>query len=125
MCTFALTFPRKRCPDGGIGRRVGLKHQWMQVLVGSIPTLGTYKKANRFTSNLLAFFAPYSWRVIGEIINFNVKSTLFGVNLQGAICNQNIAFSNYNIVLWLIWYHPYLLLSPHLRILIFHTLSLL
>ena len=45
MCTFALTFLQKiKCPDGGIGRRVGLKHQWMQVLVGSIPTLGTLEK---------------------------------------------------------------------------------
>ena len=28
-------------PDGGIGRRVGLKHQWTQVRAGSIPALGT------------------------------------------------------------------------------------
>ena len=45
MCTFAFAFLQKeKCPDGGIGRRVGLKHQWMQVLVGSIPTLGTNLK---------------------------------------------------------------------------------
>ena len=41
--TFALALPQ--CPDGGIGRRVGLKHQWMQVLAGSIPALGTKIRA--------------------------------------------------------------------------------
>ena len=30
-------------PDGGIGRRVGLKHQWTKVRAGSIPALGTMK----------------------------------------------------------------------------------
>ena len=29
------------CPGGGIGRRVGLKHQWINFLAGSIPALGT------------------------------------------------------------------------------------
>lgn len=28
-------------PDGGIGRRVGLKHQWGNTRAGSIPALGT------------------------------------------------------------------------------------
>ena len=40
----SLFCKKEKCPDGGIGRRVGLKHQWMQVLVGSIPTLGTNLK---------------------------------------------------------------------------------
>lgn len=31
------------CPDGGIGRRVGLKHQWINFFAGSIPALGTQK----------------------------------------------------------------------------------
>ena len=35
---FALT---KKCPDGGIGRRAGLKHQWIHFHAGSIPALGT------------------------------------------------------------------------------------
>ena len=43
LCTFAVAFTQ--CPDGGIGRRVGLKHQWMQVLAGSIPALGTKIRA--------------------------------------------------------------------------------
>ena|GEM_PF-1656207 len=37
ICTFA---PAKR-PDGGIGRRAGLKHQWIHFHPGSIPGLGT------------------------------------------------------------------------------------
>ena len=28
-------------PDGGIGRRAGLKHQWGNSRAGSIPALGT------------------------------------------------------------------------------------
>ena len=32
--------PRKS-PDGGIGRRAGLKHQWGNTHAGSIPALGT------------------------------------------------------------------------------------
>ena len=35
----------KRCPDGGIGRRAGLKHQWIHFHPGSTPGLGTKKKA--------------------------------------------------------------------------------
>ena len=45
LCTFALAL--EQCPDGGIGRRVGLKHQWMQVLAGSIPALGTKSPQNQ------------------------------------------------------------------------------
>ena len=33
------------CPDGGIGRRAGLKHQWSNIHPGSTPGLGTKKKA--------------------------------------------------------------------------------
>ena len=29
------------CPDGGIGRRAGLKHQWIHFHAGSTPALGT------------------------------------------------------------------------------------
>ena len=39
ICTFAFTF--WKCPDGGIGRRAGLKHQWIHFHAGSIPALGT------------------------------------------------------------------------------------
>lgn len=31
----------KRRPDGGIGRRAGLKHQWIHFHPGSTPGLGT------------------------------------------------------------------------------------
>ena len=32
-------------PDGGIGRRAGLKHQWIHFHPGSTPGLGTKIKA--------------------------------------------------------------------------------
>ena len=31
----------QKCPDGGIGRRAGLKHLWSQGRAGSTPALGT------------------------------------------------------------------------------------
>ncbi len=40
MLTFATHF-RNKYPDGGIGRRAGLKHQWIHFHAGSIPALGT------------------------------------------------------------------------------------
>ena len=42
ICTF-VSQNKSICPDGGIGRRVGLKHQWINFLAGSIPALGTIK----------------------------------------------------------------------------------
>ena len=38
-------------PDGGIGRRVGLKHQWTKVRAGSIPALGTMKRSPLWSSD--------------------------------------------------------------------------
>ena len=47
MLTFATQLRNKptqsKRPDGGIGRRVGLKHQWIHFHPGSIPGLGTNK----------------------------------------------------------------------------------
>jgi hypothetical protein len=42
-------------PDGGIGRRAGLKHQWINLHAGSIPALGTRKKAKYLIIQYLAF----------------------------------------------------------------------
>ena len=43
-------------PDGGIGRRAGLKHQWGNTRAGSTPALGTLESANRLFFKWLAFF---------------------------------------------------------------------
>ena len=37
----------KKCPDGGIGRRAGLKHQWIHFHAGSIPALGTKREIRK------------------------------------------------------------------------------
>lgn len=42
-------------PDGGIGRRAGLKHQWIHFHPGSTPGLGTRKKAKYLIIQYLAF----------------------------------------------------------------------
>ena len=45
--TFASAIEKQprtsKCPDGGIGRRAGLKHQWIHFHPGSTPGLGTGK----------------------------------------------------------------------------------
>ena len=50
MSTFATQMRNKltqsKCPDGGIGRRVGLKHQLQQCCAGSIPAPGTIQKTS-------------------------------------------------------------------------------
>ena len=43
-------------PDGGIGRRAGLKHQWGNTRAGSTPALGTLENANRLFFKWLAFY---------------------------------------------------------------------
>jgi hypothetical protein len=45
LCTAkANLFKFSSCPDGGTGRRVGLKNQWGNSRAGSIPAPGTVKK---------------------------------------------------------------------------------
>lgn len=60
MSTFATQMRNKltqsKCPDGGIGRRVGLKHQWIHFHPGSIPGLGTRKKSNDSYYRLTFFY---------------------------------------------------------------------
>ena len=55
---FTFAQQRQKSPDGGIGRRAGLKHQWSNIHPGSTPglgTLGTRKRAKYLTSKYLAF----------------------------------------------------------------------
>ena len=47
--TFASAIEKQtsnsKCPDGGIGRRAGLKHQWIHFHPGSTPGLGTESRS--------------------------------------------------------------------------------
>ena len=62
MSTFATQMRNKltqsKCPDGGIGRRVGLKHQWIHFHPGSIPGLGTRNPDNIDCQDFL-FYRAY------------------------------------------------------------------
>ncbi len=69
MCNFAPSF----CPDGGIGRRAGLKHQWINLHAGSIPALGTRWRSQTAFSTFFVFVCsdlrrvfPGQWKIIGE-----------------------------------------------------------
>ena len=44
-----------KCPDGGIGRRAGLKHQWGNTCAGSTPALGTEAGKVEKLSSLFLF----------------------------------------------------------------------
>ena len=48
---FAAQLRKTSCPDGGIGRRAGLKHQWIHFHPGSTPGLGTRKSAKYLNIN--------------------------------------------------------------------------
>ncbi len=58
----ALSLHRKTSPDGGIGRRAGLKHQWSNIRVGSTPTLGTESESSAEGSDF-SFPPPYGMGV--------------------------------------------------------------
>ena len=49
----ALPLHRFSSPDGGIGRRAGLKHQWGNTRAGSTPALGTALKATSLANHLV------------------------------------------------------------------------
>ena len=65
MSTFATQlrnkFTQSKCPDGGIGRRVGLKHQWIHFHPGSIPGLGTRDPGNIDCQDFLFYRADKSF----------------------------------------------------------------
>lgn len=46
--TFAPDLQFTQCPDGGIGRRAGLKHQWIHFHAGSTPAPGTKRQCRYF-----------------------------------------------------------------------------
>ena len=48
----------QQCPDGGIGRRAGLKHQWIHFHPGSTPGLGTETEK---VEKLSPFFCLFSF----------------------------------------------------------------
>ena len=58
------------CPDGGIGRRAGLKHQWSNIHPGSIPGLGTDYEDKQLvlTAYPFSFFRGFSFVLKGNMI---------------------------------------------------------
>ena len=61
--TFASAIEKQtsnsKCPDGGIGRRAGLKHQWIHFHPGSTPGLGTEEeKVERLSLFFLCMIFP-------------------------------------------------------------------
>ena len=57
-------------PDGGIGRRAGLKHQWIHFHPGSTPGLGTEAEKVEKLSPL--FFLPLITHWFADILNGSV-----------------------------------------------------
>ena len=48
-----------KCPDGGIGRRAGLKHQWGNTCAGSTPALGTEILLEVILRGFFYFLSPH------------------------------------------------------------------
>ena len=63
------------CPDGGIGRRVGLKHQWGKTRTGSIPVPGTAL----LSLLILTFIGNFAL----QLVNF-LGGELFCMRIQSA-----------------------------------------
>lgn len=76
MSTFATQMRNKltqsKCPDGGIGRRVGLKHQWIHFHPGSIPGLGTRKRVKYLQIKYLTLFFLY---ICSQFVPIRLGST--------------------------------------------------
>ena len=77
---FASQFRKMVCPDGGIGRRAGLKHQWIHFHPGSTPGLGTRKRGTRVSLfflflcfNLPGLHRITDHRKIGDHRKFSVE----------------------------------------------------
>ena len=68
-----------RCPDGGIGRRAGLKHQWSNIHPGSTPGLGT-KKSAKHVFMFSRFFFIISQNFLGltqiNAISLRLKNSI-------------------------------------------------
>lgn len=78
---FAAHFRNDVCPDGGIGRRAGLKHQWIHFHPGSTPGLGT--EAERVEKLYpLFFFLPPCGFLVFIILK---KETLIMKHYQGSL----------------------------------------
>ncbi len=72
MC-LSLQRKIKISPDGGIGRRAGLKHQWSNIHPGSTPGLGTERaKYLIFQYLALLFLCLYS-QIVPELPLTNYK----------------------------------------------------
>jgi hypothetical protein len=56
-------------PDGGIGRRAGLKHQWIHFHAGSTPALGTRKHCKRLVCSASCFNDSFQFNFTLVILN--------------------------------------------------------
>lgn len=63
---FASQSSLKSCPDGGIGRRAGLKNQWDFSLAGSIPAPGT---KGPVSSNI---YRVFFWHKVASWVTLNI-----------------------------------------------------
>ena len=61
-----LPLHRFSSPDGGIGRRAGLKHQWGNTRAGSTPALGTGLKAQGAETEKVSALFNFCWNIAGK-----------------------------------------------------------
>ena len=86
-------------PDGGIGRRAGLKHQWIHFHPGSTPGLGTEAEKVEILSPLF-FSTPRNSLVIPKfalifIVRVGLSLKPWGIALKFLFLHhENILFPN-------------------------------
>ena len=79
-------------PDGGIGRRAGLKHQWIHFHPGSTPGLGTEAEKVEILSPFF-FSTPRNSLVIPKLGGLSLKP--WGIALKFLFLHhENILFPN-------------------------------
>ena len=71
------------CPDGGIGRRAGLKHQWIHFHAGSIPAPGTLQMQKN----------PHNQLIVG-VFKFDYFGGAYKSNILASIINNFTFFPN-------------------------------
>ena len=95
-----------KCPDGGIGRRVGLKHQWGYTRAGSTPAPGT-KSKTRLRKAL----------IINYLRNFFLFQYCFNKLILSKTQNQQLlgieAFISSQLCIFWFGFHAFFALMPN------------
>ena len=84
------------CPDGGIGRRAGLKHQWIHFHPGSTPGLGTKKE------RVFRTFSFFVMCLLFLYLSGSLKSFIFAFRENYSSFSIQLVVSSWFIIFFII-----------------------